>query len=471
MTSTDTRCAEPADGADTRALEVAAALRRCLLGRVLLPGEPGYDDARLGWNRTVDSSPSVIAVAHERSDVQAVVRVTRRHGLPLAVQATGHGTHTSADGAVLLKLTAMDEVHADPDRRVATVGPGATWHQVNRAAAQHGLGSLAGRCGTVGVVGYTIGGGNGWLSRTFGYAADSMLSAEVVTADGEVVTAGPNEHPELFWALRGGGASFGIVTRLTFRLYDAPEVFSGMSFYAPERAADVLAAYRAWSVGEPDELNTAVLLMRLPPSPAFPEALRGRQVVAIRVFGLVDEQHGRRLLRPVLDAAGPPLLDDFAMRDFADASEATNGPDAPPMPHRQLLHLFDHVGDDLLDVIVAEALAPDSPYAFVDLRHWRGAMSRPGPDAGPAGHRDTPYSVLAVAPYPTPDRARVDAQVDRLDTALVERATGGSFLTLQTDPTRTASAFTTGAYARLRAIKRRWDPDDLFRPTHHIPPA
>ncbi|WP_152366063.1 FAD-binding oxidoreductase [Microlunatus speluncae] len=454
-----------------RAAEAAAGLRPDFAGPVLLPGEPGYDEARTGWNRTIDSTPAVIAVARSRSDVQVAVRVARRLRLPLAVQSTGHGTLVPADGALLLKLSGLDEVRIDVAARTATVGPGATWHQVNRATAEHGLASLAGRCGTVGVVGYTLGGGAAWLSRTFGYAADSVLAAEVVTATGELVGTDAETNPDLFWALRGGGGNFGIVTSLTFRLYDAPSVFSGLSFFPADRGRALLAAYRDWTRTEPEALNTAVLLLRVPPAPVFPTALHGRPVVALRATGLVDEPTGRATLRPLLDVAGEPLLDGFALRDFAAASTATNGPDAPPMPHRQLVQLYDRIDDDLLDLVVGEGLRPDAPYAFVELRHWGGAMARPGPDAGPAGHRQTPYSVLAVAPYLAPDRAAVDVPVDRFDDALAARATGGSFLNLLTDPARTATAFTPDNHRRLRRIKRRWDPADVFRPSHHIPPA
>jgi FAD/FMN-containing dehydrogenase len=459
------------DDPGLRSLVAAANLRRCLTGEVLMPGDPGYDEARTGWNRTVEHTPALIAVARSREDVAAAVRAARRHGMPLAVQSTGHGTWTTADGTLLLRLSAMDDVVVDPVARTATVGPGATWHQVNRASTVHGLGSLAGRCGTVGVTGYTLGGGSAWLSRTHGFAADSMVSAEVVTADGTVVRASADENADLFWALRGGGGSFGIVTSLTFRLYPAERVFSGMSYYPAERAPAILAAYRAWSADEPDGMNTAVLLMRLPPAPAIPEPLRGRQVVAIRVFAVTDEATGRREVAPLLDAAGPALVDAFAERAFADASVATNGPDAPAMPHRQLFHHFDDLGDDLLETMVAAALAPDAPYVFVELRHWGGAMADPGPGAGPTGHRHTPYSVMAVAPYLTPDRAAVDTRVDRLDHSLAEHATGEAFLNLVTELDRTASAFTPDNYARLRAVKRRWDPEDVFRPSHHIAPA
>ncbi|MFW0792978.1 FAD-binding oxidoreductase [Gordonia sp. CPCC 205515] len=450
---------------------LVAALTARLHGRVLLPHHADFDAMRWGWNRTVEASPDAIIVAQDCTDVQATIRVAREFHCPLHVQSTGHGTLRSSHSGLLLNLSSMNDVHIDTDRRLATVGPGATWHDVNRASAAVGLGSLAGRCGTVGVVGYTLGGGSGWLSRTFGYAADSVVSAEIVTATGELLTIDRHTEPDLFWAIRGGGGNFGVITSLTFRLFPAPKVFSGMSFYPVERATDIFGAYRDWSADEPDGMNTAVLLMRLPPSPAVPESLRGRQVIAIRAFALCDETTGRRHLEPLLQVAGPALVDNFAERGFADASAATNGPDAPPMPHRQLVHLFDTVDDELLDATLGdEAGAPDSPFAFIELRHWGGAMAHPSGDVGCAGHRNTPYSILAVAPYLTPDRAPVDRRVDALEQALARRATGGSFLTLQTDPDRTATAFTVNNFHRLKQIKSRWDPDDFCQPSHHIAP-
>ncbi|MGV9714275.1 FAD-binding oxidoreductase [Gordonia sp. NPDC003424] len=448
-----------------------AALNARLSRQVLLPHHAEFDDARWGWNRTVEASPDAIAMALDKTDVQAAVRAAQEFDWPLHVQSTGHGTLRSSDSGLLLNLSTMSGVHIDPEHRLATVGPGTTWREVNRASAAVGLGSLAGRCGTVGVTGYTLGGGSGWLSRTFGYAADSVVAAEIVTATGDVVLTDHRREPDLFWAIRGGGGNFGIVTSLTFRLFPAQRVFSGMSFYPVERATDIFRAYRDWTADEPDGMNTAALLMRLPPHPALPEWLRGRQVVAIRAFALCGETDGRRQLAPLLEIAGPALVDNFAVRGFADAGAATNGPDAPPMPHRQLVHLFDTVDDDLIDsALEPEAGAPDSPFAFIELRHWGGAMATPTDDAGPAGHRDTPYSMLAVAPYLTPDRAAVDQRVDHLENVVRRRATGGSFLTLQTDPDRTKTAFTHNNFRRLRRIKSDWDPDDLFRPSHHITP-
>ena len=432
-----------------------------MMDRVFRPGDPGYDEHRLGWQRAFDSRPAIIAGARTVADVRAGVRAARDLELPFAVQATGHGAIVPADGALLLKTTAMTGIDIDPRRRTARVGPGAVWADVNRAAARYGLAGLAGRCSTVGVTGYTLGGGQSWLSRTFGFAADSVISADVVTADGTALTASAHEHPDLFWALRGGGGNFGVVTSLEFRLHPVRTVFSGMSLYPLERAGDVLDAYRGWAVQEPEAMNTAILLIRLPPS--FPEPLGGKRVLAIRAFHHGGDE-GRRVLAPLLQAAGPPLRDAFRVRPFPEAGEATNGPDAPPMAARQEIEMFRTLPDEVLHAIT-EAGAPDSPLAFVELRHWGGAMARPGPGAGPAGGRDVPFSVLAVAP------ATDGTALDRLVARLRPYATGGSFLTLLTDPARTRTAFTPDDYARLAAVKRVWDPTNFFRLGHNIPPA
>ena len=261
---------------DTKGRSVAWALRRRLDGDVYLPGGDQYEAERLGWNRTIDSRPAIIVRATSPEDVRIALVAARELDLPMAVQATGHGTVVACDGGCLLKTTSMASVHIDPEQRLARVGPGATWEQVNAAAAPYGLASLAGRCATVGVTGYTLGGGTGWLSRKFGYAADSVVSAQVVTTEGKLVTAAADENPDLFWALRGGGGNFGLVTAIEFRLYPVDRLFAGMSFHRLDRGRPVLDAYRQWALDEPDEMNSAVLQMRLPPAPSIPAPLRGR---------------------------------------------------------------------------------------------------------------------------------------------------------------------------------------------------
>jgi FAD/FMN-containing dehydrogenase len=447
------------------------ALRGRFEGTLLLPGDAGYDEACLGWNRSIVSRPAIIATAATVGDVRTAVVAARQLDLPLAVQSTGHGSIRAADGALLVKTGELTRVDIDPERRIATVGPGAIWDNVNRAAAPFGLGSLAGRCASVGVTGYTLGGGTGWLSRKFGYAADSVIRAEVVTADGTIVTASADENPDLYWALRGGGGNFGIVTSLQFRLYDTPTIFAGMSFHPVEHALDAFAAYQQWAASEPDEMNSAVLVMRLPPAPSIPEALRGKQVLAVRAFYLGDAGAGRRVLAPLLAAAGPPLFDSFDVRPFPESSAAANGPDVPPIALRQYVEFFHHLPHEILAQAVEAAAAATSPFAFVELRHWGGAMARPAADAGPAGARHVPLSIMAVAPYTPHDPLTVDRHVDRLAEALSPHATGEAFLNLLTDPARTTDAFDGDDFRRLAQIKRRWDPDNVFHLHHNIPPT
>jgi UDP-N-acetylenolpyruvoylglucosamine reductase len=445
-------------------------LRRNFHGALYLPGDAGYDVERLGWNRSIDPRPAIVVTATSPGDVQAAIYAAREYGLPFAVQATGHGTVIAADDALLLKTSQMAAVEIDPQRRTARVGPGAIWEQVNVAAARFGLAALAGRCGTVGVTGYTLGGGTGWLSRKFGYAADSVVRAEVVTADGRLVKASADENPDLFWALRGGGGNFGVVTSLEFRLYPAAQLFAGMSLYPLDRAVETMAVYRQWALEEPDEMNTAVMGMRLPPHPSIPEQFRGKRFLTIRAFYLGGEAEGRRVLAPLLDAAGPPLLDGFRMMRFPEASAATNGPDVPPIAARQYVELFRGVPDAALHAMIDAGAEVDSPFAFIELRHWGGAMARLGVHAGPSGARDVPFSIMAVAPYQPHERERVEASVDGMAARLQPYATGGSFLNLQMDRTRTRSAFTEENYARLVQVKRTWDSDNFFRFNHNISP-
>jgi len=452
---------------------VARTLRTTMAGSVHLPGDRQYDAARLGWNRSVDSRPAFVAVAAGATDVQAAVRAAREHDLALAVQSTGHGAVAPADGGLLLKTSSLATVAVDPAAQTVRVGPGAIWDQVIAAAAPYGLAPVSGRCSSVGVTGYTLGGGTGWLSRKYGFAADSLVRAELVTAEGRSVVASPHEHPDLFWALRGGGGNFGVVTAMEFRLFPVASVYGGMSLYAVNRAADTLAAYREWALEQPDELNTEVLLLKLPPSPAVPEPLRGQRVLAIRAFHLGSADQGRRLLAPLVAAAGPALVDGFAVRSFAEASAATNGPTVPPMAATQHLDLFHELPDGVLDAMLeAAGEGIDSPLAFVEMRQWGGAMARPGPDAGPAGHREVPFSVQAVAAhgqgYP---RESVDGFISVLATRLAPHATGGSFLNLLLDPTKTRTAFTSENYAGLLEAKRTWDPGNFFRIGHNIRPT
>ncbi len=413
-------------------------LRQRVRGVVHAPGTAGYDAHRRAVDPAVDARPVAVIEAFSHTDVAAAVHAARDHALPFAVQATGHGTRVPADGGLLLKTSALRGVVVDTARRVARVGPGTPWADVLAAAAPFGLAPLSGSSPAVGVVGYTLGGGVGWLSRRFGFAADSVLRARVVTADGQTVTASADQHPDLFWALRGGGGNFGVVTTLEFRLYPVSHVLAGVAWFPAERAAEILEAYADWTRIVPDDMSSAVVLCR---------EVRGRRVVGVKVLHSGDESAAERVLRPLWRAAGQPIWDELRTVPFADA--AMGGTAA------RYLNLFPALSPRVVDALVDASAHANT----IEIRHWGGAMARPGATAGPTGHRATPYSVI------------VDTEVPGLAERLRPAGTGGSFLNFLADPARTGSAFTPANYARLREIKAAYDPDNFFHLNHNIPPS
>jgi FAD/FMN-containing dehydrogenase len=403
-------------------------LHRTFRGPVYLPGDQAYNAARATWGGALDQRPAVVAEAMTARDVQAAVVAAREHGLPFAVQATGHGTHVAADGALLLKTSLMAEVLVDPDRRIARVGPGARMGDIVAAAAPFGLAPIAGSNPTVGVAGYTLGGGFGWLSRRHGFAADSLLRADVVTAEGERLTATAGRHADLFWALRGGGGSLGVVTGLEIALHAVPVVYSGTVEFARERAADVLGFYREWE--QPDALSTSLVL--------------AGDTLTLRVMYAGDAEDAERALQPLRYVAGPAARQDLRASRYADAATPGTAP--------RHFHLFERLGDAVIAAVV------DSPANAVEIRRWGGAMAAAGPDAGPAGHRQVPFSVTVDG---SPEAAA----------PLAPHATGGTFLNFLHDTTRTRAAYTPADYARLRDVKRAYDPDNVLARGHAIAPA
>lgn len=424
----------------------AADLRRVLRGTVYERGDDGYDEARRAWNPRVDPRPALVAEACGAADVRAAVEWARSSGVPIAVQSTGHGTKVAADGGLLIRTSRMTGLLIDPDRRTARVGAGVRWGEVVDAAAPLGLAPLSGSSTDVGVAGYTLGGGLAWLSRKHGFAADSLLRAEVVTADGRLVTASRDSHPDLFWALRGGGANFGVVTSLEFRLYPVTTVYAGIAYFPFERATDTLARYRDFTAAAPDELATAIVLVSASgPGPSL----------AIRALCTGAAEQARRALRPLLDVAGEPVRDE--MREMAFAQTRTV-PVVAPGNFQLAAGLPDQLITDLVAAVDPGTADPATTSA--EVRHWGGAMASAsaGPDAGPVGHRDVPFSVVVNGP---PEAAA----------PIAEHATGGSFLNFQPDVTKTETAYTQASYRRLRAVKRDWDPDNVLGFVHNISPA
>jgi FAD/FMN-containing dehydrogenase len=427
-------------------------------GTVHTPGSPGYDRGRQAWNRAVDARPAMVAVATTVDDVASAVRFAAGHGLPLTVQATGHGTQTAVDGGVLLRTQRLDDVDVDPAHRTARIAAGTCWQDVVAAAAPHGLAPLSG-VGSVGAIGFTVGGGAGPLARLHGLAADSVTAAEVVTADGERRRITTTDEPDLFWAIRGGGGSFAVVTAMEIRLFPVEWVRSGLLAYDVAAAPDLLGGLEAWAADAPDGTSVAAMLTTLPEAGPFPPPMLGRTVVGLRVTQVGDTATDAVL--PLTEPLGEPLLDTTAWMTFAESYAS-----APPHEPTGVVQHFGFV-ESLTDGVSAEVIdaVTAGRITSAEIRQWGGALARPRPDGGAAGVLEAAFSVLLASEFADPGR-REEAAAAMADTStrLRPHETGRTFLNFVADPVDVPRAFASDTYDRLTAIKTAWDPADVIRP-------
>ena len=446
------------------------AARQNLL--VLRPGQDGWDDARQAWNLTADQRPAAVAMPRTAEEVVEVVSWARSQGMRVAAQGTGHAAaaHRSLDGAVLVKTSRLREVHIDPELRRARVGAGTTWSAVSNAAAEFGLATLAGSGPDVGVVGYTLGGGLSWLARRYGLAANGVLAVELVTAEGRQVRADAYHEPDLFWALRGGGGAFGVVTAIEFELFPVADVYAGTLFWPIERADTVLDAWREWSEAAPRDVTSLARLLNLPPLPEIPEPIRGRSFVAVEFAFLGDAADGAALLHQ-LRRLGPEI-DTAGTIPAARLAALHMDPDHP----------VPGVGDGwLLDGFSAETAAAliasvgagtGSPLMSVEIRQLGGAISQAPRDAGAVGSIDAPYAMYAVGMAISPDiENALHLRIDSLRDALAPWVSPRGYLNFRDQPGNSSDLFPAATFDRLRQIKTAYDPGDLFLSNHSIPPA
>ena len=441
-------------------------------GLIFRLGDPGFEARRSGFNLAVDHHPAVIVDAGSPADVVFAVRLAARQGRPLAVMNTGHGPSVPADGAVLVRTGRLRRVDVDPGRRTARVEGGAVWRDVIDAAARHGLAPLNGSSPAVGVAGYTLGGGVGLLARRFGFAADHVRSVDLVTADGRRRHVTADADPDLFWALRGAGANFGVVTALEIDLFPVATLLGGELCFTPDVCADVLATYADWAGDVPDTMASSVLLLTYPDDPALaPDpALRGRHVTHVRVADSSDDHaEGRRWVER-LRRTGPRLVDTVRVMPYADVGTIHHEPVDTPVPafdRNVLLSRF--------DVGAAATLARHTGPAaaggvLAELRAWGGALSRPADPPDAVGGRDAQFSLLAIADPDPGTRARRDGLLD----GLRPWSTGGSYPNFSGVEDTSAEAVRRGYrpedFARLRQIKAAHDPDNRFRVNFNIPP-
>jgi hypothetical protein len=405
------------------------------------------------------------------SDVRAVVDYARGNGLRVAIQGTGHGAAPLAplDDVILLRTGRMDGVEIDAAAARARVEAGALWGEVAVRAGEQGLAPLAGSSPDVGVVGYTLGGGVGWLTRRYGLACNSVVAIEVVTADGEEVRVDHDREADLFWALRGGGGSFAAVTALEFTLYPVAEVFAGMLVWPAELGADAVAAYRAWTRNAPDEASSAFRYLNLPPLPEIPEPLRGRSVVAFDAAYLGPAEEGDELLRPLRET-GQTLVDTFGRIPAAELRHLHGDPEQPS-PGIVESRMLRELNPEALEAYVAVGgPASGSPLLGLELRHLGGAVSEAPPGAGALGSLEGEFILGGVGLATSPDSVRaIKGHLAAVTEAMTPWAVDSSLLNFSERSVDLEPVFGSGTYGRLREVKSRYDAEDLFLANHPIP--
>jgi FAD/FMN-containing dehydrogenase len=444
-------------------------------GQVLRPGDGGYDAARQVFNRAVDRRPALLARPVDAADVATAVRHARDRGLPLAVRAGGHNFagHAVLDGGLVLDLRGLTRATVDPSAGTAVLEPGLTWGEADAATQVHGLATPGGSISTVGVAGFSLGTGLGWLGRRDGLAGDALVRADVVTAEGDLVTASADEHADLWWALRGGAGNFGVVTALTVRAAPVTTVLAGSLMVPIDRAGAALTAVCDATAAMPDALNWTAVLVTLPPDPALPPAVRGLPTLLVNVCWAGEPAEGERHIAALRGMTDPvvDLVEPMPFAAFQRAADASAPEGARWDVRSEWLTALD--ARAVQDLLNAAAVAA-APLSELVIRPLGGAIAAPPADASPFSFRHAGLLLEVIAGWlPGDDRGPAHrAWMQDAWARLARRSAGGpdiSHLGLGEGEQRVRACFSPATYARLVDVKRRYDPADLFRSTQHIP--
>ncbi|HEY9483652.1 MAG TPA: FAD-binding oxidoreductase [Micromonosporaceae bacterium] len=450
--------------------EFAEALR----GELVRPGDPAYDEARSIWNGAHDKKPALIVRCRGVADVLHGVEFARSQGLPLAVRGGGHSIpgFSTTDHGIVLDLSPMNAVRVDPNRRRIVAQGGSLWRDVDAEAQAFGLALTGGLVSTTGIAGFTLGGGIGWLVRRYGLTADNLVGADVVTADGQYLHASEDEHPDLLWALRGGGGNFGVVTSFEFRAHDVgPTVFAGLVFYRGEDATRVLHGFGEAAAGAPDELSMAVNLTTAPPLPFLPEEIHGKPIVAVLGVWSGRPEDGDEATRPFRTLA-PVVADVFSPMPYVAMQTLLD-----PLYPRGMWNyfrsaFFSDLDDTTIDALVRSRSETPNALSELHIHHLGGAMGRVAPDATAFGTRDREFILNTVAR--TPDANGFDTIVQWARSAcdaLGPDAASYVNFTGEAGEERVRASYPANTYARLTSVKDRYDPTNLFRLNQNIRPS
>ena len=460
---------------NTSTNEQLNALQTSLRGQLLQAGDAGYDAARAIWNGMINRRPALIVRCAGTADVRTALAYARDHGLSLAVRGGGHNIAGSAlcDDGLVIDLSAMKSVQIDPEQRRAYVEGGATLHDFDHEAQAYALATPLGINSTTGVAGLTLGGGFGWLSRTLGLAADNLLAADLITADGQRLRVSATEHPDLFWAIRGGGGNFGVVTRFEFQLHPVgPDVTAGLIVFTLAQAKAVLAQYRAFVDEMPDDLTVWAVLRKAPPLPFLPPEVHGQDVLVLPIFSRLPADAVQSAIDRIAQF-GEPLGMHVGAMPYVAWQQAFDPLLTPGARNYWKSHNFTRLSDEAIDTVIRYAGKLPTPQCEIFLGLLGGQAGRPAPHDTAYPHRDALYVMNVHTRWEDPaDDARCITWARDFFSAAAPYATGGvyvNFLT-QDESGRTADAY--GAnYQRLAQIKRQYDPDNLFRTNQNIRPA
>jgi len=447
------------------------SLSEHLTGSVVFPGDEGWDAARQAYNLTIDQRPAAVAFPADVEDVRSIVRFAASRGLQVAPQRTGHnaGPLESLENVILLKTDALDDVEFDVPGAKVRVGSGAKWAHVVPQASELGFAVLHGSTPDVSIAGYGLGGGVGWYARKRGLFANSITAIELVTADGELHRVDADHEPDLFWAVRGGGGNFGVVTAIEFRMFPLEEVYAGVLFFSWEQASEVLHAWRRWTETVPDEMTSVGRLLQFPAVDLVPEPFRGKSFAVVETYFLGSEEEGRELLTPLRGLG--PVIDTVAMVPPVALSEMHMDPPDPVPYYGEHLVLGDLPEATIDDFVAAAGPGSGSGLVSVEIRHTGGALARSDESHGV---RDTlPGSFLYFGLGLTPDGESLAAtQRDlRRVTGSLAAHRAGAYLNFAEETADAASFYSPESYRRLREIRAVVDPDEVFLSNHVIPPA
>ena len=445
--------------------------------RRLRPGDPGFDDATRLWNGMIRKEPALVIQPETADEVTTVVNLAGEHGLLLSIKGGGHNIAglALADHGLTLDMSRMREVRIDRERRVVHVGPGCLLGDVDRVTQEHGLATTLGFVSETGIAGLTLGGGFGYLSRRFGYTVDDLVEAQVVTADGRFRRASRDVEPELFWALRGGGGNFGVVTRFTYQLHEVgPSIMGGIvAWPAADHAEDVLGLYQEMTAAAPSELTLVATMRLAPPAPFIPEQWHGKPMVAVVACHSGDPTQAAHDLAPI-KGFGRPIADLMVAKTYLEQQSMLDATQPKGANYYWKTEFISDLSDDYLQTFQANASTIESPMSQVILFHIEGALNERAEDDGAVGNRDATFVTGAAGAWPATDpngeahRTWVGNSWERIRPF----STGGNYINFQTaddDASRIEDSYR-GNYERLRKIKSECDPENLFRVNRNLEP-